>query len=279
MSNEREFSRLPDNAEVSARARAESEGPPPLILGVDTASEKRSLVVTRGGDVTLATHVCERVGSNLSTVLGDIDRVLGAASVSVKEIGLFALAAGPGSFTGLRAGLATVKALALTLGKQAVGIQTLEAIAHAAMASEHVLALMPAGRGEVFSQLFQIGDDGAIVELSPPSHQTPEALIESARGVEGSLTWAGSGAEKYRALIESAARGARIHLSEATSAGSSLRAAPREARVWHLAPPIDALAKDIATLAFERRGMGLPFSAESLRAVYVRGADARVHCA
>lgn len=277
MSNEREFSRHSRSVSVSAQARDELRASP-LILGVDTASEKRSVVVMRGVEA-LATHLGDKLGSNSSTVLGDIDRVLQAASVSVKQIDIYAVAVGPGSFTGLRAGLATVKALALTLGKQAVGIQTLEAVAHGASASESVLTLMPAGRGEVFWQLFKVGENGANVELTPPGHIAPEELIEYARGLTGSLTWAGSGAQKHRALIESAARDAGIDLDGAISKDATFEASGGATRVWNLCLPTDALAKHIATLALEKIGAGLYFSAESLRAVYVRGADARINCA
>lgn len=277
MSNEREFSRHSQGDSLSAQARDELR-PPPLILGVDTASEQRSLVVMRGAE-TLAAHDGDKLASNSSAVLGDIDRVLQAASVSVKQIDLYAVAVGPGSFTGLRAGLATVKALALTLGKQAVGIQTLEAVAHGAMASESVLTLMPAGRGEVFWQLFKAVENGTNVEQTPPGHLAPGELIEYACGLRGSLTWAGSGVEKHRALIESAARDAGIELGEALSENTTVEASRGAARVWNLSAPTDGLARQIATLALEKIGAGLCFSAESLRAVYVRGADARINCA
>src|ERR1051325_3675426 len=118
-----------------------------LILGVETATERRSVAVLRGGRVL---SLCERElrDGGGAAVLADIDRALADASVRVSDVELFAVATGPGSFTGLRAGLATLKALAVTLGKPSVGVPTLHAVAYAARPAEKVCALLPARRGE-----------------------------------------------------------------------------------------------------------------------------------
>src|ERR1051325_4401729 len=117
-----------------------------LTLSVETATERRSVAVLRGAQVL---SICERElrDGGGAAVLSDIDRALADASVKVRDVELFAAAPGPGSFTGLRAGLATVKALAATLGRPVIGVPTLQALAHASRPARSLCALLPAGRG------------------------------------------------------------------------------------------------------------------------------------
>src|SRR5919202_1006228 len=98
-----------------------------LTLGVDTSTERRSVALLRGGRVLAESSSGLREGGS-ANLLADIDRVLASAGVRLKEVELYAAAVGPGSFTGLRSGLATVKGLALTTGRPAVGVQTLHAL-------------------------------------------------------------------------------------------------------------------------------------------------------
>ena len=137
----------------------EEQAPGLLALGVDTSTERRSVAVVRGGRL-LAQSVNELREGGSASLLSDIERALSSASVRLVDVGLFAAAVGPGSFTGLRAGLATVKGLALVLAKPAVGVPTLHAIAYGARPAERVVALIPAGRGEVFAQLLSVSAEG-----------------------------------------------------------------------------------------------------------------------
>jgi len=122
------------------------------------------------------------------------------ADVELRSVDLFACASGPGSFTGLRIGLATVKALAATLGLPCVGIPTLHAIAHAAGPSSGTVGLLPAGRGEVFAQLLSVSLEGAVTELDIPAHLSPQKMLDKYGAIEN-LSWAGPAAEIHRDLI------------------------------------------------------------------------------
>lgn len=254
-----------------ARAAAQSRGGL-LTLSVETATEKRSAAVVRGAEL-LAERVSElREGVAAAGVLEEIDRALAEARVRLEEVELFAAAVGPGSFTGLRSGLATLKALAVTLGKPLVGVPTLHALAHAARPAERLVALIPAGRGEVFAQLLSVGGEGFVEELSAPSHVAPARLLENPKGLGGGMKWAGGGAFKYAELIGEAARGAGLKFREAGDAGDT--AAGDE---WLLAGIHPGLAADVAALGqrkFLREGAG---GADDLRALYVRPSDAEIN--
>src|SRR3977135_55846 len=147
----------------------------PLILSLETATMGGSVFLGRG-NVELATRTGDPRVSQSSSLLSDINDILQEASTSLHEVDLFACASGPGSFTGLRIGLATVKALAASLKRPCVGIPTLHAVAHAAGPSSATVALLPAGRGEVFAQMFSVAGDGTVTEVDSAAHLSPTKL-------------------------------------------------------------------------------------------------------
>lgn len=263
MSNARNFPR--DGRET---ARAETAASGPLTLGIDTASERRSVALLRGGSVLAERADDRRDGA--ASVLREIDEVLKAAGREVREVELFGGAAGPGSFTGLRAGLATLKALAVTLGRPAFGVPTLHALARAAGPARRLAALIPAGRGEVFAQFLSVAEGGEVRELSPPAHLPPAQLIEQAAQLGGGLLWVGAGAHRHAETIRGAARARGLAFVEGVGEAAE--------GLWTLAPVVESLAAEVARMAQARwRGGGAAAWAEELRALYVRPSDAELH--
>src|ERR1041385_5875963 len=100
------------------------------------------MCLSRGAEL-LATRLGDANISHSNTILADINACLTDAKIGIEEIELFACASGPGSFTGLRIGIATVKALAATLHRPCVGIPTLQAIALAGGPAKTSVALLP----------------------------------------------------------------------------------------------------------------------------------------
>lgn len=241
-----------------------------LTLSVETATERRSVVVLRGAEVL---SLCERElrDGGGAAVLADIDRALAEASVRVADVELFAAASGPGSFTGLRAGLATVKALATTLGKPAVGVPTLHALAHAARPARKLCALLPAGRGEVFAQMLRVTQGGEVEELSAPEHVPPARLLERMSG-EGGVKFAGGGAHKFEELLMERAGAHGFKFRWLTNAFEE----PGEDE-WALAPRVASLAADVGALALLRSKAGERGGADELCAIYVRPSDAELN--
>ena len=258
-----------DEDERARRAGRAREGL--LTLSVETATERRSAAVARGGEL-LAERLSElREGVAAAGVLEEIDRALADARVRLEEVELFAAAKGPGSFTGLRSGLATLKALALTLGRPLVGVPTLHALAYAARPAERLVALIPAGRGEVFAQLLSVSEEEVVRELGGPSHGAPSRLLESLKGLGGGVKWAGGGAFKYAELIRGAAEASGFKFVSADDSGAS----PAEDE-WVIARTHAGLAADVAALgqaSYLRAGAGV---ADDLRALYVRPSDAEI---
>lgn len=233
----------------------------PLILSLDTATLGGSICLMRG-DRLVASVLGDREISHSSTLLRDIDRVLKNSGVAIREITLFAVAAGPGSFTGLRIGLATTKALAATLDRPCVGIPTLHAVARAGGPSKATVALLPAGRGELFAQLLSVSSGGLVTEHDVAAHLPPPALIEK-YGRFTDLTWAGAGAHAQRDFLQ----------AQAESAGIEFETGGAESEGWKMAVKDENLAKEIAALAQQRLALGEQESAASLQAIYVRPSD------
>jgi tRNA threonylcarbamoyl adenosine modification protein YeaZ len=169
--------------------------------------------------------------------------------LALRDLDRIAVAIGPGSFTGLRIGLATVKGLAATLGCAVSAVPSLHAVAWPAGTGE-VVAMLPAGRGEVFTQTVRI-EENAVRELEPADHLPLSELVERKREA-GPLTWIGVSGLEY---------------AEAVSAASAGRSD------WRIAPPDVNLATQV--IAAARQGTG-DVSAAALTANYVRLSDAEL---
>ena len=253
-----------------------SEAGRTLVLAVDTATDARSVCVARGRE-TLSLVKESETRAGASVVLTVIDEALRGAGMKVEELGLFAVAAGPGSFTGIRAGLATVKAFAAMSGRAVAPVPTLHAVALAAGPSARTVAAIPAGRGEVFAQLLEVGDGGAVRELNDPSHLSPAALVQAAAGWGENLKWAGGGAWAHRELLaEAAARGGREWLESLEAERSAFVAFAAGRRAWWLAPRAESYGEQIARLGLIRSEEGAAVRADEVRALYVRPSDAEL---
>lgn len=246
----------------------------PLILSLDTATAMRSVVVAHG-ERMLSSFSGRVQKENSARVLQDIDEALAAAGVTLNDIELFAVAAGPGSFTGLRSGIATIKAFAATLGRPVAGVPTLHAVASSCVAGGRVLASLPAGRGEVFAQLLSVEGEGIVTELSEPFHLSPAALLEKAAQWGGDLTWSGAGAHAHIASIREFAENNKIVwrdevvLEDESDGETGAR--------WTLAPLIESYAEQLAALALINYRQGSTLDAEDLSALYVRLSDAELN--
>jgi tRNA threonylcarbamoyladenosine biosynthesis protein TsaB len=271
MSNTGFPKRLTDATEDAEGARQAAGGV--IVLAVDTATDARSVCVARGAQtLSLIREVQAKAGA--SVVLGVIDEVLRRAGVRLDELGLFAVACGPGSFTGLRAGLSTVKAFAAMSGRPVAAVPTLHAVALAAGPSERTVAAIPAGRGEVFAQLLRVAESGEVSELNAPVHVSPSELTQAATEWGVSLKWAGGGAAAHVDLIREAAIRAGCVWLGMIDKGQADPAGARN--VWAFVPPAESYAEQIASLGLIRWGEGVLLDAREVRADYVRPSDAEL---
>jgi len=126
-----------------------------LILAVDTTSEYGSLALSR--DEELIDEVLVHAPKGFAHLLyGHLAELLGRHALKVAEIACFAAASGPGSFTGVRVGLACIKGLAEAVGRPAVGVSNLQAIAECGTGPLRA-AVLDARRGEVYGAVYDAG--------------------------------------------------------------------------------------------------------------------------
>jgi tRNA threonylcarbamoyladenosine biosynthesis protein TsaB len=243
----------------------------PLILSIETATRAGGVAVTRG-ETLLAARTGVASVSHSADLLHHVENALEESNVALHDIDVFAVATGPGSFTGLRIGLATVKSFAATLARQCVGVPTLYAVAHNAGESSATLALLPAGRGEVFAQLLAVDRKGEVQPLNAPTHLSPHKLLERVKG-EPRLKWAGEGAQIHADAIKAQALTEGIMFLDESQNG---RHSEENERMWTLASTTVNLAVDVATLALLRVRAGEIVHPQQLRAIYVRPSDAEL---
>ncbi len=243
-----------------------------LILSLETTTRAASIALTRGERI-LSTRTGESQSNHSTDLLTNVRAVLKEAGRVIKDIDLFAVASGPGSFTGLRIGLATVKSFAATLDRPCIGVPTLYAIALSGGVSACTLALLPAGRGEVFGQLLAVERDGQIRPLTEPVHLPPQRLLESLDH-RRELKLAGEGVKVYADLINAYVLQAGVSL---IWEGNDPTFVESDEKKWMLAHSNENLAVHVASHARRLFQMRDPGNPEDLRAIYVRPSDAELN--
>jgi len=159
---------------------------PMLLLVTDTSGKHGSVALARAGESAKPdeVNVIESVplvgGTFSAQLVPQISALLTKHQFHQADIGAFVVVSGPGSFTGLRVGLAAIKALAEILRKPIVPVSLLEVMASASGKSGDVLALLDAGRGEVYAGEYEVA--GGAARLIEERLLTREELPAAAQG-------------------------------------------------------------------------------------------------
>lgn len=165
------------------------------LIAIDTSTDACAAAVVDGDSIVLLSEIVGR--GHAERLMGMIEAAMGEAGLKPADLDRIAVTVGPGSFTGLRVGIAAARGLALAIGKPAVGIGTLEVHAEAAraIAGPHaVLAVLAAGRGEIYGALYAA--DGT--EREAPTAASAQVL---AALVTPGVVIAGSGADFVLAAL------------------------------------------------------------------------------
>lgn len=221
--------------------------PTTWILALDTSTRAGSAALARDGEV-VAASAGDPSRTHGERLPGDLLALAGEAGVALSDVDRFAVASGPGSFTGLRVGLATAQALALVHRRPVVPVSTLEALARTPGPGGRVLAWLDGRRRDVFAALYERATGAC---LAGPRVGPPAEILDA---------WMPELAGRRVDVVGDAVAAARALLAE--------RLGPAAGLVDHPPP----LAPAVARIAFERRGVA-PHAAQPL---YVRRPDAVV---
>ena len=177
-----------------------------LLLAVDTSGKHGSIALARcgPGDGCNVIEVVPLEGGTFSAQLvPQIAALLAKHSLGKLDIGGLAVVSGPGSFTGLRIGLAVIKALGDVLAKPIAAVSLLQAMAASGQSRGRVVAVLDAGRGEVYAGEYDVDTSGA--------HLVSERLLGRAELMESG---AGSIIVTADPGLASAGRNARLRVEE-----------------------------------------------------------------
>lgn len=236
-----------------------------FILSIDVCSRHGSIAVARAGRLAALWGV-ESDSRQSSVLTPDIDLLLGRLGATIEDVTAFAVTRGPGGFTGIRVGLASVAGLARATGVPVFGATVLEVVARAGGVSSRTCVVQNAYRNEVYFQDFSVTADGAVDALGPPEVLAPSRVFASLG--PGPLRIVGSGARDYRTELMEAADGAGVGVSFPSVAEPL-------AGGWQVAPEPVFLAGELAALTSFQIDKGLvPDAVEPL---YVRPSEAEIN--
>ncbi|MHB8680801.1 MAG: tRNA (adenosine(37)-N6)-threonylcarbamoyltransferase complex dimerization subunit type 1 TsaB [Acidimicrobiales bacterium] len=233
-----------------------------LVLAVETATELAGVALADEDGVRASVGV-PRGRRHGESVAPAIAFACERAGVTVRDVEVLAADVGPGLFTGLRVGLATVKAMAFARQLPVVGVTSLEVLATAAAGAvpsyvrgRRIVAIVDARRGQVFAARFTAADEGTVAQVGEDELLDPEALVSrlEEEAAVGPVLCLGDGARRYRALLAA--------IPGVETAGGVLGAPD---------PGV------LATIALRRSAQGDTTTASALEPRYLRGADVRIN--
>jgi tRNA threonylcarbamoyladenosine biosynthesis protein TsaB len=179
-----------------------------LVLAFDTAGRDCAVALARGSasEMEVLSRASEALGrGHAERLLSMIAEMLGEAGVTYQNLDRIAVTTGPGSFTGVRVGVAAARALALALDIPAVGVGSLEALAFSAMQGRKagtVIAVLDARRGEIYAFAREVVSGNVLVA---PVAASAEVIAARLSGAARPLILIGSGAPLLQAALEGVA--------------------------------------------------------------------------
>jgi len=227
-----------------------------ITLAIDTSEARGSVAVLREGAAVACTKHTD-TSDYSEWLLPAVAQALAAAGARMEQVDLLAVSAGPGSFTGLRVGLTTVKAWAEVYGKRVVGVSRLEALGRSVeTTTEFVASCYDAQRGQLFGGFYR-SEPGGLKELDDEVVASPEEFVRMVDqwAGQGHVTWASLDAELLRNLD---------FVRRRLKAGDVIVAVSGE------------LAPTIGIIAEARARMGEFSDPVTLDANYVRRSDAEI---
>lgn len=226
------------------------------IFAADTSSQVASAAICDGDKL-----ICEITLNNKlthsQTLMPIIKDVFEKSELKPCDIDIFAVADGPGSFTGLRIGVTTVKGLAHAVNKPVVGVNTLEAMCYNLPFCPHIIVpVMDARRGEVYNGFYRFSD-GILEEICPPRAVALSKCLDEIKALGGKAVFLGDAVPVYKDEIQRelndlavfAPQGANMQRASAVAEAAKSK---KTQRYFELVPKY--IRKSQAEREYEQRG-------------------------
>ncbi len=176
------------------------------ILALDSSGLVASAAVVEedeGSSVLLAEFTVNHKKTHSQTLLPMLDEIVRMIELDLHSVDAIAVAAGPGSFTGLRIGSATAKGLGLALGKPLVAVPTLEALAYNLYGTEGIICpLMDARRNQVYTGAYESAGDGRLRTIVPQAAVDIEEIAKSLCELDQDVSFLGDGVPIYQERLQ-----------------------------------------------------------------------------
>jgi len=225
------------------------------ILSIDTTVVAGSLALT-DRERLIVQEQQGVAGTHCERLIGSIDHMLSLAGWRKDEIEGIAVAVGPGSFTGLRIGLAAAKGMALAMKIPIVGVSSLQSLArNGAGFAGTVVALIDARRGELFVAAWKVEAGGSMKMRADEFVAGPKEVVRRLKSIKGELLLVGDGAAAYEKELKKGL-GRRAHRAQG---GMAM-----------------AQAANLAIIAAKKLARGRGDDLSGLTPNYVRRSDAEI---
>ncbi|RJQ54854.1 MAG: tRNA (adenosine(37)-N6)-threonylcarbamoyltransferase complex dimerization subunit type 1 TsaB [Nitrospiraceae bacterium] len=222
------------------------------ILAVETATIAGSVAILDDADGLVGEVRVDVKIAHAERLMPSIEWLLRSAGISINDIDAFAVSIGPGSFTGLRIGLSTVKGFSYAAGKPVVSVPTLDAFARALPFCSYVICpMLDARRDEVYAALYR-WEGGACRKILPETVISPAELL---RQINGPVVFTGDGVKIYSGLIQKIA-GDRAVFAPASRMSPS--------------------ASTVGEIALEKLKQGIVEDPAGLAPFYIRRSEAEI---
>lgn len=191
------------------------------ILGIDSSGLVASAAIADEKNI-IAEFTVNNKQTHSQTLLPMIEKVVDMSGIELEQIDAIAIAAGPGSFTGLRIGSATAKGIGLALKKPVLSVPTLEGLAYRVSVFEGIICpIMDARRNQVYTGIYRM-ENGNLVCLSEQKAVDIHEIMEELEKYDEKVIFLGDGVEVQRETIEKEFKHpycfAPVHLSKQSAA-------------------------------------------------------------
>ncbi|WP_324825298.1 tRNA (adenosine(37)-N6)-threonylcarbamoyltransferase complex dimerization subunit type 1 TsaB [Sinanaerobacter sp. ZZT-01] len=239
------------------------------LLAIETTGANASVAIINENRKIWEEH-CDETLNHLRLLVPMIERLLAKCGLDLKEIGGIAVSEGPGSFTGIRIGMSTAKALAQTLNLNIVCVPTLKAFAYSTVDEKRVLCpIFDARRSQIYTGAYLWEEQGGCTQLVPDGAYALEEFLERIKTAmrkteKNEILFFGDGISVYKDKIEE-----WVRMQNTASATSRLHVsfAPEELRYQR--------ASSVAALGYKLWEQGKAQNLFQVKPVYLRQAEAQ----